>query len=222
MTTIDSDSLLHPTNISTGCISRISKVLESWDKVQMGFDSLKEVLEKVVNKIIRNQNEIHIRVEQRRRWGSTHYTVEKFDYLGEKFKLFLVDEYKRSITNDNNFPLVFELDKSLVLQSHFNETFINYFTEYEANLIKERNEQKASIELQRKQLLQCDFEKAKEFYFAYKEHFEKLEVEAQNKILSFDELEKQNYPHSSTNDNIEQSKNQEYELYVQHTKLGIE
>lgn len=232
---IDTDSILHPDNFNESISDLVTNMLESWDVVRRNFDFLQNHIEKVVNKIIRKQNEIHARIEQRRPWANASYHVVKFDNLGDKIRAYIIDS--REVITGENSPLIkFEINREIVKNAHKTEVFDKFFIEYEANLvssiaIKKKNDAEIAA-----QLLKIDFEKAKEFYLQYKDHFESLEKEIEYKILPFDEWEAKFYTREidqsakqdfqvlhgiNLDDEIEAIKRQEYNLYVERVKLGI-
>ena len=63
---IDTDSILHPDIYDDGSSSLVKNMLESWDAVKKHYDFLTQYVERVANKIIRKQNEIHSRLEFKR------------------------------------------------------------------------------------------------------------------------------------------------------------
>ena len=232
---IDTDKILHPNSFSEGVSEVLKKALESWDIVRMNFDLIDHTLTKVVNTITRKQNEIHSRIEQKRPWGNCEYRVAKFDYLGDKFKV-KIAQCRDVITGEIPVEQI-EISKDLLLGAHNQETFEKFFTEYEANLKDKHDIAQENRRLLSENMLRRDFEAAKEFYFAHKDHFDNLVAEARKNILSYDEWEKiyytrtiseddkkdfQNMHNISLDDEIEKIKKQEYELYVQRVNLGIE
>ena len=120
---LDTDSILHPDNFTESTSDLVKTLLEAWDKVRDRFDFVHEHLEKVVNKIIRKQNEIHSRVEQKRPWANASYHVTKFENLGNKIRVFAVDT--REIITGENKPIVqFDVDRNLCIYKE-NQNFIS-------------------------------------------------------------------------------------------------
>ena len=167
---VDTDSILHPAPFSESVSEILAKALESWDVVRHSFDLIEDTLTKVVNKVIRKQNEIHSRIEQKRPWGNCEYRVAKFDYLGDRFKIKII-QCRDVITGE--IPVeVIEIPKALVLGAHNVETFEKFFNEYEANLESSVIIKRKNNELLAEEFLRMDFEKAKAFYLEYKDRFE--------------------------------------------------
>lgn len=233
---VDTDSILHPAPFSESVSDIIAKALDSWDVVRHNFDLIENTLSKVVNKIIRKQNEIHSRIVQSRPWGNCEYRVVKFDYLGDHFKIKIV-QCRDVITGEVPIEQI-AVPKHIVLGAHNQETFEAYFKEYETNLNDKHVLDLENRKLLNAEILRRDFEAAKEFYFQHKDHFEQMIAEAQKNLLSYDEWEKIYYTRNTVSEDdkkvfhehhnldldaeIEKIKKQEYELYVQRVNLGIE
>ena len=168
---IDTDSILHPDNFNESTSELVAGMLEAWDTVRCNFDFLSDHIEKIANKIIRKQNEIHARIEQKRPWANARYHVVKFDNLGDIIRAQIIDS--REVITGEKAPMVaFDIQRELLKNAHKPEVFEEFFTKYEANLansvaLKKQNDAELA-----EQLLKMDFEKAKEFYLQYKDHFE--------------------------------------------------
>lgn len=233
---IDTDSILHPDTFTEHTSSLVSDMLVSWDKVVRNFDFLSDHIQKVVNKIIRRQNEIHARIEQKRPWATTTYTVSKFDNLGDTIRAHIMDS--REVITGEKAPLIaFDIKRELLINAHDHEVFDEYFTRYETDLANSVALKRKNAEQVAAQILRADFETAKEFYFKHKDHFEKLEQESEAKVLPFEEWEAEFYKKDlhpdikrdfeathglNLDDEIAKIKKDEYALYVQRVKLGIE
>jgi hypothetical protein len=168
---IDADSILHPSPFTESVSEVLTKAFESWDVVRQNFDLINDTLTKVVNKVTRKQNEIHTRIEQKRPWGNCEYRISKFDYLGDRFKIKMV-QCRDVITGEVPVEVI-EIPKSLVVGAHNQETFESFFTAYETNLADSVALRRKDNELLAEEFLKLDFEKAKAFYFEYKDRFEK-------------------------------------------------
>ena len=168
---IDADSILHPSPFTESVSEVLTKAFESWDVVRQNFDLINDTLTKVVNKVTRKQNEIHTRIEQKRPWGNCEYRITKFDYLGDRFKIKIV-QCRDVITGEVPVEII-EIPKSLVLGAHNKETFESFFNAYETNLADSVTLRRKENEMLGEELLKIDFEKAKAFYFEHKDRFEK-------------------------------------------------
>ena len=168
---IDTDSILHPENFSESVDNLIAETLISWDKVRDNFDLISIQIGKVINKIIRKQNEIHARVEQKRPWANARYDVVKFDNAGDTIKAFIVDS-REVITGEKQPMIKFEVKRVFLTEAHKPETFEKYFADYEANLVSSVALRLADEKLIAEQMLKIDFEKARDFYLQYKDQFE--------------------------------------------------
>ena len=232
---IDTDSILHPSPFSESVSDLLAKAFESWDVVRQNFDLINDTLTKVVNKVTRKQNEIHTRIEQKRPWGNCEYRITKFDYLGDRFKIKMV-QCRDVITGEVPVEVI-EIPKSLVVGAHNQETFEKFFKEYEELLNDKHILEVENRKLLSEELLRSNWETAKEFYFRHKDHFEQIIAEAQKNIFPFDEWEKKYYTRAiseddkkdfhtlhnlNLDDEIAKIKKQEYELYVQRANMGIE
>jgi hypothetical protein len=168
---LDTDSILHPDNFNESTSDLVASMLESWDNVRRHFDFLQDHVQKVVNKIIRKQNEIHARVEQKRPWANAQYNVVKFDNLGDIIRTHIVDS--REVITGEKAPMVtFDINREILKNAHKPEVFEAFFTKYETDLANSvKLKKQADAELA-EQLFKIDFEKAKEFYLQHKDHFE--------------------------------------------------
>lgn len=168
---LDTDSILHPDNFNESTSDLVASMLESWDNVRRHFDFLQDHVQKVVNKIIRKQNEIHARVEQKRPWANAQYNVVKFDNLGDIIRTHIVDS--REVITGEKAPMVtFDINREILKNAHKPEVFEAFFAKYETDLANSvKLKKQADAELA-EQLFKMDFEKAKEFYLQHKDHFE--------------------------------------------------
>lgn len=234
---LDTDSILHPEPFSESVSEILVKALESWDVVRHNFDLIGDTLAKVVNKVIRKQNELHSRIEQKRPWGNCEYQIKRFEYLGDRFRVRMF-QCRDVITGEVPIEQI-DIPKSLVLGAHNVETFEKFFNEYEANLKDKQIIDQENKRLLNAEMLRRDFEAAREFYFAHKDHFESLIEEAKKNVLSYEDWVSRYYTREneisdddkkdfeaahnlSLDAEIEKIKRSEYELYVQRVNLGIE
>lgn len=232
---IDTDSILHPTPFCEGTSEVLTKALESWDLVRGNFPLIEQTLGKIVNKVVRKQNEIHTRIEQRRPWENCEYRVKKFEYLSTHFKV-KISPNRDVITGEVPVETI-SIPKELVLGAHNPETFEKFFSEYESRIHDKHILEKTNRELVAAEMLRQDFEAAKDFYFKYKEHFDQVIAEVQKNMLSYEDWEKKYYTRTiseddkqdfqalhniSLDDEIEKIKRQEYDLYVQRVYIGLE
>ena len=168
---IDTDSILHPDNFNESTSDLVASMLESWDNVRRHFDFLQDHVQKVVNKIIRKQNEIHARVEQKRTWTYAQYNVVKFDNLGDIIRTHIVDS--REVITGEKAPMVtFDINRELIKNAHKPEVFEAFFAKYEtdlSNAVKLRKQADAELA---EQIFKMDFEKARDFYLQNKDRFE--------------------------------------------------
>lgn len=231
------DSILHPAKFDEYISARIETTLEGWDVVRANFDLINLTLAKIVNVIVRRQNEIHARIVQSRPWGNCEYRIKKFDYLGDRFKIQIV-QCRDVITGEIPVEII-EIPKSIVIGAHNPEVFEEYFNQIETNLKDKHVLDQENKRLLNAETLRANFEAARDFYLAYKDHFAKIEEEAQKKILPFEEWEAQNYNSAISEENkrafesshgmevdltaeIENIKKLEYSQYVQRITLGLE
>ena len=167
----DIEKLLHARTVDQTISLIVADTLKCWDTVKKNLDVVKSVLTEVVNAIIREQNKIHSRIEQKRPWANARHEIIKFEYLGDKFKVFLMDN-REVITGEKQPLKTLEVDTNLVVNSHLSSVFTEYFKKYEANLQDKYIITKKTLEENQKFMRRQDWEKAKEFYQTYKDEFE--------------------------------------------------
>ena len=231
-----SDSIFHPVDFEQSICEQIGSVLESWDEVVRYYSVITDHAQKLVNKIIRNQNEIHSRLEQKRPWAPVEYHVVKIDNLGKTIRLMIVDSTE-SITTENSPLVKFEISRDLFVNAYDLEKLHTYFRDYEETLAASLAAEREIAKKTSAMFLRNDFEKAKEFYFEHKDYFEKLDAENEAKVLPFEEWEATFYKKEidgdskkrfedaigvNLDDEIVKVKRNEYELYVHRVKLGLE
>lgn len=227
---IDANDIFFRFEFSESVLQIVAKALEGWDYIRNNYDLIEDTIFKVVNKVIRKQNQIHARVEYKRPWADCEYRVVKFEYIGDKFKV-KISQNRDVITGEVPIEQI-EIAKELVLGAANQEAFNSYFNEYEINLKNAYELKKKNAEQIANEMLKFDFEKAKEFYFTYKDRFEESTPE---KILSFEEWEKLQYSANVNKDTqqdfeasnglfladeLEKGKRSAYEAYVQHITKG--
>ncbi len=187
---IDANDIFFRFEFSECVLEMVAKALEGWDYIRNNYEMIEDTLFKVVNKVIRKQNQIHTRVEQKRPWADCEYRIVKFEYVGNKFKV-TISQNRDVITGEVPIEHI-EIAKELVLGAANQEAFNSYFNEYEINLKNSYELKKKEAEKMANEMLKFDFEKAKEFYFTYKDRFEK-EEEKPVEVLSFEEWDKKFY-----------------------------
>ena len=242
----DIDSLLHSDNFSEIECERLKDLLDSWANIRGNTTFLKIQIQKLVNKIIRKQNEIHIKVEQKRPWMNTTYVVENIDFLNNGVIRAYIKSDQPIITGEK-VPLInFDIERELLDKAYDPEVLSKYLKSYEANLVQTHELKKRDAQILAAQQLRSDFEYAKEFYLKHKEHFEKLDAENEAKVLPFEKWKESikngdvDYIMSwqdaedrqetlnriglnvKLDDELEAMLRHEYERYVQRVKMGIE
>ena len=213
--------------------SFIASFFENWDKVKGGFDLVKHRLTEIANAYIYRQNEIHARIEFKRPWANAAHEVVKFDNLGPKIRVYLMDN-REVITGEQNPVKTLDLDRHLIVECNV-EDWNKFFAQYEADLANSIALQKQHSEENAKLIRRNDFERAKEIYLALKDEFENeesvsiepLPYEDWLKTQTFNEVSEDNVKdfqalHSlDLRAEVENIKRQEYDLYVERCKLGI-
>lgn len=226
--------IFHSTGLDGGG-EFITAFFENWDKVKGSFDLVKYRLEQIANAYIYRQNEIHARIEFKRPWANAQHEVLKFDNLGDKVRLFLIDN-RDVITGDETPVLTLDIARNLVTACNV-EDWEKFFTEYEANLVDSVTLAKKHREENAKIIRRNDFERAKEIYMSLKDEFEDengepvaiepLPFEEWLKTQSFNEVSEDDVKDFSALHNVdlreevEKIKRQEYNLYLERCKLGI-
>ena len=241
----DIDSILHSVNFEESICKQIDSVLESWDEVVRYYSVISDHAQKLVNKIIRKQNEIHSRLEQKRPWAPVEYRVIKIDNLSKSIRLMIMDSTQ--LITDENSPLIkFEISRDLFVNAYDLEKLHTYFRDYEEKLASSLAVEREITKKNSEMLLRMDFNKAKEFYFEHKDYFEKLDAENEAKVLPFEKWKESikngdvDYIMSwqdaedrqetlnriglnvKLDDELEAMLRHEYERYVQRVKMGIE
>lgn len=212
----------------------IASFFENWDKVKGSFDVVKYRLADIANAYIYRQNEIHARIEFKRPWANTVHEVVKFDNLGPKIRIHLMDS-REVITGEQNPIKVLDIDRQLIVDCNV-EDWDKFFVEYEANLTSSVALARKHAEENAKLIRRSDFERAKEIYLTLKDEFENEEGPITIEPLSYEEWLKTQTFNEVTEDNVkdfkalhgldlneevEKIKQQEYNLYVERCKLGI-
>ncbi len=213
----------------------IKSFFDNWDKVKGSFDLVKYRLEQIANAYIYRQNEIHERIEFKRPWATAQHTVLKFDNLGDKVRLHVIDN-REVITGEKNPVQTLYINRNLITECNIEE-WDKFFLEYETNLADSVALLKKNAEENAKLVRRSDFERAKEVYLALKDEFETEGLESPAiEPLPYEEWLKTQSFHEVTEDNVkdfaalhdidlrkevENIKQQEYDLYVNRCKLGI-
>lgn len=212
----------------------MASFFENWDKVKGSFDVVKYRLTEIANAYIYRQNEIHARIEFKRPWANAAHEVLKFDNLGPKIRIHLMDN-REVITGEHNPAKVLDIDRNLIIECNV-EDWNKFFAEYETNLANSVALQKKHAEENAKIIRRCDFERAKEVYLALKDEFENEESVGVEPLPYDKWLKTQNFREASRDDlkyfegllnldlKVETVKylRQEYDLYVERCKLGIQ
>lgn len=218
----------------TNCIKSF---FENWDMVKLNFELIKRYLEQIANAYIYRQNEIHARVEFKYHWPKSNYIVTKFENHGNVVRLRLVNSYE-NVTGEEKQIFTLDIARKLVLDRNI-EDWDSFFAEYEANLKDRVRIAKQHAEEHTQLIRRQDFLNAKEIYFALKDEFEKDGVVEVKEPLTYEDwLNTQhykNYPASEDdakdfkvihgldlNDTVERFKQEEYQMYVDRVKLGLE
>ena len=213
--------------------SFFASFFENWDKVKGSFDTVKYRLADIANAYIYRQNEIHSRIEFKRPWANAIHEVVKFDNLGSKIRIYLMDS--REVITGEKTPIThLDIDRHLIVGCNI-EDWDEFFKEYEANIANNVALNKKHAEENAKLIRRSDFEHAKEIYLALKDEFENEENSA-FAPLSYEEwLKTQTFREVTEDDvkvlkalhdidlnvEVETVKQQEYDLYIERCKLGI-
>lgn len=218
---------------SNGAI--IAETLVAWDKVKGNFGLIRDQLEKVVNTIIRIENKIHIEFEKRRKWAEAKYEIDRFEYDKNQFKVFIFPN-RVAITGEQPDIECIIIPVEIVIKAHEDSTFSDYFNNYREKIETFHSKLIEDRRLLEEERFKFRFIEAKNFYFANKDHFEALEKEIEVNILPYDEWEAKFYGRKNDqemkkyfeamhdinlDEEIEKIKKNEYNIYVEHVKLGI-